>query len=119
MGKWTKADLNRLRERMTAQGRGTDEIADEIRHQCSCSKLAAYRMVHGWSQPQVTERYKQATGAPMDQPLLSKLEQFPSNGDRAPLASELIGLAKVYGTTPLRLVAPMRSTSSLPTSGPR
>jgi hypothetical protein len=106
MGKWTKAQLNRLREQMTAQGRSIDEIAEEIRHQCSCSKLAAYRMAHGWSQPQATERYKQTTGGPMDQPLLSKLEQFPVPGIRGPQAAQLIGFAALYRTTPIRLVTP-------------
>jgi hypothetical protein len=89
---------------MTAQGRNIDEIADEIRHQCGCSKLAAYRMAHGWSQPEAVTRYKQATSGPMDQPLLSKLEQFPAPGIRGPQAAQLIGFAATYGTTPLRLV---------------
>ncbi|MGH8905654.1 MAG: helix-turn-helix domain-containing protein [Egibacteraceae bacterium] len=91
---------------MTAQQRGIDEVAEEIRHHCNCSKLAAYRMAHGWSQPQAAERCQRATGAFMDQPLLSKLEQFPAPGARAPTAAQLIGLAAVYATTPLRLVAP-------------
>jgi tetratricopeptide (TPR) repeat protein/transcriptional regulator with XRE-family HTH domain len=106
MGTWTKAGLNRLRERMNTQGWTTDEIAEEIRHQCGCSKLAAYRMAHGWSQPEAAERYTKATGGYMAQPLLSKLEQFPADSDRAPLASHLIGFAAVYATTPLRLIAP-------------
>jgi transcriptional regulator with XRE-family HTH domain len=106
MGSWTKADLNRLRHQMTIQQRSIDEIAEEIRHHCACSKLAAYRMAHGWSQPQAAERYLQATGGFMDQPLLSKLELFPSSGTRAPAACQLIGLATVYTTTPLRLIAP-------------
>lgn len=84
MSKWTKAQVNRLREQMTAQGRDTDELADEICRRCGCSKLAAYRMAHGWSQPEAAERYQQATGAFMDQPSLSKLELFPSNSSRAP-----------------------------------
>ncbi len=106
MGSWTKADLNRLRHQMTIQQRSIDEVAEEIRHHCACSKLAAYRMAHGWSQPQAAERYVQATGGFMDQPLLSKLELFPSPGTRAPTACQLIGLATVYATTPLRLIAP-------------
>ncbi|MGH8901975.1 MAG: hypothetical protein ACRDYA_09905, partial [Egibacteraceae bacterium] len=85
---------------------GTDEIADEIRHQYGCSKLAAYRMAHGWSQPEAVERYQHTTGGYMAQPLLSRLEQFPSDGTHAPLASHLIGFAAVYATTPLRLIAP-------------
>jgi transcriptional regulator with XRE-family HTH domain len=105
MGSWTKADLNRLRHQMTIQQRSIDEIAEEIRHHCACSKLAAYRMAHGWSQPQAAERYLQATGGFMDQPLLSKLELFPSSGTRAPTACQLIGFAAVYATTPLRLIA--------------
>ncbi|MGH8906494.1 MAG: hypothetical protein ACRD0K_08255 [Egibacteraceae bacterium] len=106
MSTWTKADINRLRQQMIGQQRNIDEIADEIRHHCACSKLAAYRMAHGWSQPQAAERYQQTTGGFMDQPLLSKLEQFPSPGARAPSAAQVIGLAGVYATIPLRLVAP-------------
>lgn len=106
MGKWTKAELNRLRQLMTAQHRSTDEIAEEIRHLCGCSKLAAYRLAHGWSQPEAAERYQEATGRLMDQPLLSKLEQFPLAASRAPLAAQLIGFATVYGAAPLRLVGP-------------
>jgi transcriptional regulator with XRE-family HTH domain len=106
MSKWTKAELNRLRKLMTAQHRSTDEIADEIRHQCGCSKLAAYRMAHGWSQPEAAERYQQTTGGYMGQPLLSRLEQFPSDGIHAPLASQIIGFAAVYSTTPLHLIDP-------------
>ncbi|MGH8902749.1 MAG: hypothetical protein ACRDYA_13995 [Egibacteraceae bacterium] len=106
MSKWTKAELNQLRKLMTAQRRGTDEIADEIRHQYGCSKLAAYRMAHGWSQPEAVERYQHTTGGYMAQPLLSRLEQFPSDGVHAPLAAHLIGFAAVYATTPLRLIAP-------------
>ena len=104
MSKWTKAEVSRLRERMAAQGRGSDEIAEEIRYRCGCSKLAAYRMAHGLSQPQAVARYEQATGKLLSQPLLSKLEAFPDS-ERAPRAGELIGLAMVYATTPLRLVA--------------
>ena len=105
MGQWAKADVNRLRGLMQAQGRSVDEIADEIRLLCSCSKLAAYRMAHGLSQPEVVARYAQAAGDSfMDQPLLSRLEQFPARGSRAPLAAQLIVLASVYGTSPLRLL---------------
>jgi hypothetical protein len=106
MGTWTKADVTRLRHQMAAQQRNIDEIADEIRHRYGRSKLAAYRMAHGWSQPTAAHRYTQTTNAFMDQPLLSKLELFPAPGSRAPLATQLIGLAAIYTTTPLRLVAP-------------
>ncbi|MGH8902125.1 MAG: helix-turn-helix domain-containing protein [Egibacteraceae bacterium] len=106
MSKWTKAQVNRLRELMAAQRRAIDEVAEELRYRCGCSKLAAYRMAYGWSQPEAAERYTKATGGFMGQPLLSRLEQFPSDGVRAPLASQLIGFAAVYGTTPLQLVAP-------------
>ncbi len=104
MGRWTKAEVDRLRDGMAAQGFSTDEVAGEIRYRCGCSKLAAYRLAHGLSQPQVVARYEQVTGRPMSQPLLSKLEQFPDS-DRAPQAGQLIGLAMVYATTPLRLLA--------------
>ncbi|MGH8903139.1 MAG: hypothetical protein ACRDYA_16080 [Egibacteraceae bacterium] len=81
-------------------------MADEIRHRCGCSKLLAYRMAHGLSQPQAVARYEQATGRIMSQPLLSKLEQFPAQSSRPPQAGQLIGFAVVYGTTPLRLIDP-------------
>jgi hypothetical protein len=106
MGGWTKADLTRLRQQMSAQQRSIDEIAEEIRHRWGCSKLAAYRMAHGWSQPTAAQQFTETTNAFMDQPLLSKLELFPAPGGRAPLATQLIGLAAIYATTPLRLVAP-------------
>ena len=105
MGKWTKTDLRQLRQLMTNQGRDTNQIADEIRHLHNCTKLAAYRMAHGWSQPEAVERYIHATGAFIDQPLLSKLEQFPTHSTRAPLAAQLIGLATIYHTTPLQLIS--------------
>jgi hypothetical protein len=106
MGKWTKEKLNQLREQMTTQRRCADELADEIRYRCGCSKLVAYRMVRGLSQPQAAARYEQVTGRVMSQPMLSKLEQFPADSSRPPQAGQLIGFAMVYGTTPLRLIDP-------------
>jgi hypothetical protein len=106
MGRWTKADVTRLRESMLAQGRGIDEIADEVRGLCGCSHLAAYRLAHGLSQPEVVDKFLAATdGAFLDQPTLSRLEQFPSRSSRAPLAAHLVPLAAIYGTTPLRLLS--------------
>jgi transcriptional regulator with XRE-family HTH domain/tetratricopeptide (TPR) repeat protein len=91
---------------MRAQGRGIDEIADEIRSLCGTSRLAAYRMAHGLSQPEVVDRFLAATdGAFLDQPTLSRLEQFPSRSSRAPLAAHLVPLAAIFGTTPLRLLS--------------
>lgn len=107
MGRWTKADVTRLREAMLAQGRGIDEIADEVRALCGCSHLAAYRLAHGLSQPEVVDKFLAATdGAFLDQPTLSRLEQFPSRSSRAPLAAHLVPLAAIYGTAPLRLLSP-------------
>ena len=106
MAGWTKADVTRLRDRMRAQGRGIDEIADEVRAMCGTSRLAAYRMAHGLSQPEVVDRFLSATdGAFLDQPTLSRLEQFPARRSRAPLAAHLVPLAAIYGTTPLRLIS--------------
>src|SRR4051794_29067279 len=106
MGRWTKADVTRLREAMLAQGRGIDEIADEVRALCGCSHLAAYRLAHGMSQPEVVDKFLAATdGAFLDQPTLSRLEQFPSRSSRAPLAAHLVPLAAIYGTAPLRLLS--------------
>lgn len=99
--------VNRLRAQMRTQHRSVDDIAVEIRIQFGCPPLAAYRMAHGFSQPEVVERYReQMPTAVMDQPLLSRLEMFPASGSRAPLATHLITLASVYGTTPLTLLDP-------------
>jgi tetratricopeptide (TPR) repeat protein len=107
MAAWSKRDVNRLREQMNAQGRDLDEIANEIRHLSGCSRLAAYRMAIGWSQPEAVEHYCEvAQGSVLDQPLLSRMEQWPASGSRPPLAAQIITLATVYGTTPLRLLDP-------------
>lgn len=107
MGKWSKRDVNRLRTRMQDQGRGIEEIAEEIRHLTGCSPLAAFRMAHGWSQPDAVERYAQAAPvSTMDQPLLSRMEMFPAPSARAPQATQIITLATIYDTTPLRLLTP-------------
>ncbi|WP_143020440.1 XRE family transcriptional regulator [Sinosporangium album] len=92
---------------MTQQGRSTEEIAEEIRHLCGCSRLAAFRMAHGLSQPEVVDRYHhQSPASVIDQPLLSRLEMFPAVGSRSPQATQIITLADIYGTTPLRLLDP-------------
>lgn len=107
MGGWSKRDVNRLRNQMIQQGRSTEEIATEIRQMTGCSPLAAFRMALGWSQPEVVERYAEsAPGSVMDQPLLSRLEGFPAAGSRQPQATQIITLASLYGTSPLRLLTP-------------
>src|SRR3954465_11546021 len=101
MGGGTKADVTRLRETMRAQGRGIDEIADEVRSLCGTSRLAAYRMAHGLSQPEVVDRFLAATdGAFLDQPTLSRLEQFPSRSSRAPMAAHLLPLGGLHRPPP-------------------
>lgn len=103
----SRSKINHLRKRMTAHNRTVAEIAVEIRIEFGCTPLAACRMAHGLSQPDVVERYRQQTpAAVMDQPLLSRLETFPARGSRAPLATHLITLASVYGTPPLTLLSP-------------
>ncbi|MCD0449337.1 hypothetical protein LO762_09065 [Actinocorallia sp. API 0066] len=105
MGGWSRRDVNRLRSRMSEQGRDVDDIAAEIRHLTRGSMLAAYRMACGLSQPEVVERYSAvAPRSVMDQPLLSRLEAFPAEGARTPLATQIITLAGLYGTRPLRLM---------------
>jgi hypothetical protein len=92
---------------MIEQGRGTEEVAEEIRHLTGCSRLAAFRMAMGLSQPDVVERYADvAPTSVMDQPLLSRLEAFPTAGSRAPQATQIITLATIYDTTPLQLLDP-------------
>ncbi|MBX6768709.1 MAG: hypothetical protein IRY90_16430, partial [Actinomadura rubrobrunea] len=69
--------------------------------------LMAYRLAAGWSQNEVVGRYaKTAPGAVMDQALLSRLESFPGPGSRRPNATQIITLASIYETNPLRLLAP-------------
>ena len=102
--RWSKAEVNELRRRMHNQGRSIDETAEEIRHITSCSKLSAYRMALGISQTEAAARYEEATGSFMDQALLSRLEQFPSESGRSPLAVQLVGFAKTYDTSPMRLI---------------
>jgi transcriptional regulator with XRE-family HTH domain len=107
MNGWTKADVARLRDVMLSQGRGIDEIADEVRAVCNVTRLASYRLAHGLSQPQAVARCRRyAQGNGFDQPTLSRLEQFPARGSRTPLAVHLIALAGAYGTQPLRLLTP-------------
>ncbi|HST86593.1 MAG TPA: hypothetical protein VLL08_32950 [Kineosporiaceae bacterium] len=107
MNGWTKADITRLRDVMIGQGRGIDEIADEVRAICKISRLASYRLAHGLSQPQAVARCRRSgQDNGFDQPTLSRLEQFPAKGSRIPLAVQLIALATAYGTQPLRLLAP-------------
>jgi transcriptional regulator with XRE-family HTH domain len=105
---WTKADVSRLREVMLGQGRGIDEIADEVRSICHVTRLASYRLAHGLSQPQAVARCRKYAqgGVTLDQPTLSRLEQFPARGSRTPLAVHLLALATAYGTQPLRLLTP-------------
>ncbi|MFE3449736.1 hypothetical protein ACFXJ8_12455 [Nonomuraea sp. NPDC059194] len=96
-----------MRARMENQGRGQEEIADEIRHLCRCTRMAAFRMALGLSQPEVVDRWRhQAPTTVIDQPMLSRLELFPAAGSRAPQAAQLITLASLYRTTPLRLLDP-------------
>jgi transcriptional regulator with XRE-family HTH domain len=107
MNGWTKADITRLREQMLSQGRGIDEIADEVRAVCRVTRMASYRLALGLSQPQAVARCrKHSPGGAFDQPTLSRLEQFPASGSRTPLAVQLMALATAYGTQPLRLLTP-------------
>jgi transcriptional regulator with XRE-family HTH domain len=107
MNGWTKADITRLREVMLSQGRGIDEIADEVRVVCKVTRLASYRLALGLSQPQAVARCRKHTqGGAFDQPTLSRLERFPGRGSRTPLAVQLIALATAYGTQALRLITP-------------
>jgi hypothetical protein len=93
---------------MTEQGRSAEDIAQELRHVTRGSMLAAFRLALGLSQPEVVDRYADAApDSVMDQPLLSRLEAFPAQGSRAPLANQIITLAGIYGTNPLRLLDPV------------
>ncbi|WP_433259693.1 hypothetical protein ACQPYK_48895 (plasmid) [Streptosporangium sp. CA-135522] len=107
MSAWSKRDINRLRAEMARQGREMEEIAEEIRLACGGSRLAAFRMALGLSQPEVVDQYRrQMPTSVIDQPLLSRMEMFPASGSRAPQATQIIALASLYGTTPLRLLDP-------------
>lgn len=93
-----------LIDRMRRRGHSIDEIADEVRHVNRCSKLAAYRMSYGLSQHEAVAKYAEVAGQPIDQPLLSRLEQFPLVGSRRPTVAHLLAFATIYRTTPLRLL---------------
>lgn len=104
---WTKRQITQLRERMRKQGRSDDDIADKIRYRCGCSRLAAYRRLHGWSQAEAADRYREhSPGLFLDQASLSRLELWPQVGGRSPKAAQIIALASLYGTSPLRLLCP-------------
>lgn len=104
---WTKRQVTQLRERMREQGRSDDDIADEIRYRCGCSRLAAYRRLHGWSQAEAADRYREhSSGLTLDQATLSRLELWPQTGGRSPQSAQVIALASLYGTSPLRLLCP-------------
>jgi hypothetical protein len=104
---WTRADVNRIRGLMAEQGRTVDDIAAELRAFCGCTPLAAYRLARGLSQPEVVEQFRTQTGSYLDQPTLSRMEQWPGvRTEKPPRAAHLVGLAAVYDTAPHRLVAP-------------
>ncbi|RKS68122.1 hypothetical protein BZB76_6366 [Actinomadura pelletieri DSM 43383] len=107
MSAWNRRDIGRLRKQMVQQGRDSSEIASEIRMRARVSMLAAYRLAAGLSQPELVERFSEASpGVFMDQPLLSRLEAFPGPGGRAPLATQIITFATIFEVLPLRLLAP-------------
>ncbi|MFI6517570.1 hypothetical protein ACIBF1_18590 [Spirillospora sp. NPDC050679] len=107
MSTWSKRDVTELRKRMTEQGRSLHDIANEIRVVTRGSKLAAYRMAAGMSQPDVVEEFlKRAPEAQMDQAWLSRLEAFPLRGSKVPTAAQITVFADVFGAPPLALLDP-------------
>lgn len=106
MTKWTKAQIRSLVDRMRRQGRSDDEIAQEIRTESGVTPLAAYRLLHGWSQNEAAARFTKATpGFGLDQASISRLELWPKQGGRAPQAVQVVAFARLYGTSPLNLLS--------------
>jgi transcriptional regulator with XRE-family HTH domain len=103
---WTKKQVTALRDQMRSHGRSDDEIADEIRYQFGCSPLTSYRTLRGWSQEEAANRFKERSRLPLEQATLSRLELWPHAGSRPPQAAQVIALADVYETKPLRLLSP-------------
>ncbi|MGC4942225.1 hypothetical protein [Kribbella sp. DT2] len=111
-----KASRSALRRQLHDQGCGVDEVAAEFRQRWAYSTLASYRYAVEMSQADVARRYNEAADDPRasaDSSLISKLEQWPGQGGKAPTIYNLVLLAQAYDVAPHQLVSPA-DVSQLP-----
>jgi tetratricopeptide (TPR) repeat protein/transcriptional regulator with XRE-family HTH domain len=103
-----KAARTALRRLLTSQGCTIEEIAGEFRQRWAFTTLAAYRHAVGLSQAEAAALYNAAADDPRagaDYSLISKLEQWPGPGGKAPTIYNLLLLAQAYGVAPQGLVS--------------
>lgn len=100
-----------LRDALRRRGRDSvDDFAAGIREQWGYGYLRSYRLALELSQEQVCEQVNRLQGTfagdagYFDHSLLSRLERWPGNS-RRPTVGQLVGLARVFGTSPRQLVA--------------
>ena len=107
-----KAEMDGLRERMSALGFGFDEAAAEVSRRYQVRPRQAYRLAWGWTQDQAAARFNElAAGegtdpdgrASMTGSHLCEVEQWP-NSERRPSVYVLCLLAGVYDTDVLCLL---------------
>jgi transcriptional regulator with XRE-family HTH domain len=102
-----KSEINRLRERMHANGFDRSTIAAAIMRAFGCRPRAAWRLALGWSQTSVADRYNarfdKAARAPMSAGRISGYERWPDGGER-PSPGVLCSLAELYGARPADLI---------------
>jgi hypothetical protein len=102
-----RAEQDDLRSRMRDRGKTHQEIAAEFARRYRFRPRAAYRHAFGWTLTQAADRINayaaehglDPTGrAPMTEPKLSELENFPRSRLRRLMPQTLALLAGVYGT---------------------
>ncbi|GAA4098394.1 hypothetical protein [Actinomadura miaoliensis] len=102
-----KRQRDALRERMLADGRTRQAIAEEMMRRWGYRPRTAWRHAHGWSQDTAADRYNRLHDehgrAPMSGTRIGAYERWPHGGER-PRLEFLRGLAEVYGTDLTRLV---------------
>ncbi|MCM3883076.1 hypothetical protein [Frankia sp. R82] len=102
-----RAEQDDLRSRMRDRGRTHQEIAVEFARRYRYRPRAAHRHAFGWTLTQAADRINAyaaehgldpAGKAPMSEPKLSELENFPRSRVRRLMPQTLALLAGVYGT---------------------
>lgn len=102
-----RAEQDELRTRMRDRGMTHQEIAAEFARRYRLRPRAAHRYAFGWTLTQAADRINAyaaehgldpAGKAPMTEPKLSELENFPRSRVRRLMPQTLALLAGVYGT---------------------
>lgn len=102
----SKAERDRVRERMRAVGCGVDRIAEELSRRFRMRPRAAWRYALGWPQWKLAQEYNRRNpGARMSESRVSEFENWPIGGT-APSVRYIVSLASTYGNgcTPEALV---------------